>query len=88
MEFAEKPTTAEGLVSGGFFVFQREFLEYLDDDPELLIEQRPLQRLARDGQLSVFRHEDFWMGMDTFREFTALNGMWQSGNPPWKVWTD
>ena len=88
MEFDEKPTTAEGLVSGGFFAFQREFLDYLDDDTDLLIERRPLQRLARDGQLGVFRHEGFWMGMDTFREFTELNSLWQSGDPPWKVWTD
>ncbi|HEY2812814.1 MAG TPA: glucose-1-phosphate cytidylyltransferase [Acidimicrobiales bacterium] len=87
-EFAEKPTTAEGLVSGGFFVFQREFLDYLDDDPDLLIERQPLQGLARDGQLSVFLHEDFWMGMDTYRELTYLNSLWDGGDPPWKVWSD
>ena len=59
-----------------------------DDDPDLLIERKPLQQLARDEQLSVFRHEDFWMGMDTYREFTQLNSMWESGDPPWKVWSD
>ncbi len=88
LEFAEKPTTDMGLVSGGFFAFQREFLDYLDDDPDLLVERKPLQNLARDEQLSVFRHEGFWMGMDTYREFTALNTLWESGHPPWKVWED
>jgi len=88
IEFDEKPTQAEGHVSGGFFAFQREFLDYLDDDPGLLVEQRPLRQLARDGQLSIYRHEGFWMGMDTYRELDELNRLWAGPNPPWKVWDD
>jgi glucose-1-phosphate cytidylyltransferase len=88
-EFNEKPTLATGWVSGGFFVFQREFIDsYLDDDPNLLLEHRPLQQLARDGQLAVFAHEGFWMGMDTYRDYMQLNSMWDAGDPPWKVWPD
>jgi glucose-1-phosphate cytidylyltransferase len=88
-EFNEKPTVATDWVSGGFFVFQREFLDlYLDDDPDLYLERRPLQQLARDGQLAVFPHEAFWMGMDTYRDYLQLNALWDSGNPPWKVWND
>ncbi len=88
-EFNEKPTVATDLVSGGFFVFQREFLDlYLDDDPDLFLEHRPLQQLARDGELAVFPHEGFWMGMDTYRDYLQLNALWDSGNPPWKVWND
>lgn len=88
-EFNEKPTLATGWVSGGFFVFEREFLDsYLDDDPDLFLEHRPLQQLARDGQLAVFPHEGFWMGMDTYRDYLQLNTLWDSGNPPWKVWAD
>ena len=63
-------------MSGGFFVFQREFFDYLNDDPSLFFEHAPLQTLARDEQLAVFPHEDFWMGMDTYREYTELNGLW------------
>jgi glucose-1-phosphate cytidylyltransferase len=85
-DFDEKPSTAEGYVSGGFFVFQREFFDYLDDDPELMFERAPLQQLARDGELAVFPHSGFWMGMDTFREFTELNRLWAAGDAPWKVW--
>ncbi|MDQ3484140.1 MAG: sugar phosphate nucleotidyltransferase, partial [Actinomycetota bacterium] len=88
-EFNEKPTLADGWVSGGFFVFERSFVDdYLDDDPELMIERRPLQRAASDGQLSVHRHEGFWMGMDTFRDWTELNGRWDSGDAPWRTWSD
>jgi len=84
-EFAEKPV-AQGLVSGGFFVFQREALDYLDDDPQLFLEQRPLRSLARDGQLSVYVHEGFWHSMDTYRDYLHLNALWKGERPPWKVW--
>lgn len=84
-EFNEKPTMAAGYVNGGFFVFQREILDYLGDDPELFLEQEPLQKVARDGQLAVFRHEGYWMGMDTFRDYQELNQLWDTGKAPWLV---
>ncbi len=89
VEFNEKPTLAEGWVNGGFFLFEREFIDkYIDDDDNLMLESTPLQRLARDHQLSVFEHEGFWMGMDTFRDWTELNKLWDSGTAPWKIWKD
>jgi glucose-1-phosphate cytidylyltransferase len=88
VEFNEKPTRPEGLVSGGFFVFQREFFYYLDDDPELFFEHEPLQKLARDGELSVFPHEGFFMGMDTYREYLELNRLWATGKAPWRLWDE
>jgi glucose-1-phosphate cytidylyltransferase len=88
VEFNEKPTTPEGFVSGGFFVFQREFFDYLNDDPQLFFEHSPLQSLARAGELAVYPHDDFWLGMDTYRELVQLNEMWASGRAPWKVWED
>ncbi len=58
LEFNEKPTLADGWVNGGFFVFEREFVDkYLEDDPAVMLESVPLQQLARDRQLSVFEHE-------------------------------
>ncbi|MDX1501493.1 MAG: glucose-1-phosphate cytidylyltransferase [Thermoanaerobaculia bacterium] len=86
VEFNEKPTVADGVVSGGFFVFQREIFDYLDDDPKLFLEFEPLQRLARDGQLSVYLHEGYWEPMDTYRDYLHLNEVWRRGDAPWKVW--
>jgi glucose-1-phosphate cytidylyltransferase len=85
-EFNEKPTHPEGFVSGGFFVFEQGVFDYLDDDPDLFFEHDPLRNLARDGQLGLYPHEGFWMGMDTYRDFTALNELWASGEAPWKLW--
>lgn len=84
--FAEKPTTTEGWVSGGFFVFSRQALEGLPEDPQLFLEREPLRQLAAGGELRVHRHEGFWMGMDTFRDWTELNAMWDEGRAPWRVW--
>ncbi len=89
VEFNEKPTLADGWVNGGFFLFEREFVDkYLDDDPAVMLESTPLQQLARDRELSVYEHEGFWMGMDTFRDWTELNSLWDSGRAPWKTWED
>ena len=86
--FAEK-LPSDGYVSGGFFAFRKEFLKYIpQDDPEHFFEHEPLQKLSADNKLGLFPHTGFWMGMDTFREFTALNDMWESGSTPWKIWED
>jgi glucose-1-phosphate cytidylyltransferase len=86
-EFHEKPhTTHEGLVNGGFFVFERAFLDYLTDDPTCVLEREPLERLAREGQLSIYRHTGFWQCMDTYRDYEYLNELWDSGTAPWKTW--
>jgi len=87
-EFNEKPTVAQGFVSGGFFVFEAPFFDYLSADEGLFLEQEPLRRLAQDEQLSVFEHDGFWCGMDTYREYTLLNDLWNRGDAPWKVWRD
>ena len=76
-------------MSGGFFAFERRFAdEYLDDDPSLFLEHDPLRKLAADGQLGMVPHEGFWMGMDTFRDWTELNGLWDRGEARWKIWKD
>ena len=81
--FREKPQV-DGYVNAGFFVFEPGVFEYLDDDS--ILEQTPLEALAKDQQLSAYRHEGFWQPMDTYREFTMLNELWDSGEAPWKVW--
>jgi glucose-1-phosphate cytidylyltransferase len=88
VEFNEKPTLPEGYVSGGFFVLEREFLRFLDDDPGLTFEYSPLQNAAREGQLAVYAHEGFWRGMDTYRDYVELNELWDSGEAPWRLWQD
>lgn len=81
-QFTEKPQAAEGWINGGFFVFQPEVLDYIADDSTML-ERRPLEDLADDGELFAYRHEGFWHPMDTLRDKQMLESWWQSGSPPW-----
>jgi len=84
--FDEKPQISEGFVNGGFFVCERGFFDYLSEDESCVLEHEPLRRVAVDGQLSAYGHEGFWQCMDTYREWQMLNSMWESKEPPWKVW--
>jgi glucose-1-phosphate cytidylyltransferase len=83
--FAEKPK-AEGWINVGYFVFNRRVFDYLDADESCVMEREPLERLAAEGQMVAYRHDGFFFAMDTYREYEALNRMWDSGQAPWKVW--
>lgn len=81
--FREKPKMKDW-VSIGYFLFEPQVLKYLSDDGGL--EEQGLTRLAAEGDLSAFRHDGFWQPMDTFREYTMLQELWDSGEAPWKAW--
>jgi glucose-1-phosphate cytidylyltransferase len=84
-EFTEKPQIGEGWINGGFLVFEPEVFEYLSGDQSSL-EANALESLASDKQLVAYRHDRFWQCMDTMRDKLLLEGLWQSGQIPWKVW--
>lgn len=86
-EFTEKPQIGEGWINGAFFVLEPGVFDYIDGD-STMFEQEPLRNLARDGQLMAYRHTSFWQCMDTLREKHILEQLWQSPNPPWKLWKD
>jgi glucose-1-phosphate cytidylyltransferase len=84
--FKEKPEGDGGWINGGFFVLTPAVGRYLNGDATVW-EQEPLEGLARDGELSVYRHPGFWQPMDTQRDMRQLQEMWESGRAPWKSWT-
>jgi glucose-1-phosphate cytidylyltransferase len=83
IEFEEKPAMSDTWINGGYFFFRREFVDYLDQDDGCILERTPLSRLARDGELRVYRHAGFWKSMDTQRDRDELNALWQAGDAPW-----
>jgi glucose-1-phosphate cytidylyltransferase len=85
MAFKEKPMGDGGLINGGFFVLSPSVIDYITDDRSVW-ERDPLERLAEEAQLGAYRHEGFWQPMDTLRDKTYLEELWQSGKAPWKVW--
>ena len=84
LSFSEKPQVSEGMINGGFFVFDKRIFDYVTDDEVLSFEREPLAKLAADGELMVYRHTGFWHPMDTYRDWQVLNEAWQSGKAPWK----
>jgi glucose-1-phosphate cytidylyltransferase len=85
IHFGEKNQSDEGWINGGFFVLEREVIEYISDN-SISFEQYPLSRLAQERKLGAFLHSGFWQPMDTLREKNDLELLWSSGKAPWKVW--
>lgn len=84
--FMEKPKGDGALINGGFFVLSPRVLDYIADD-QTIWEREPLERLAQEGQLAAYQHHGFWQPMDTLRDKTQLEELWQSGQAPWKTWS-
>ncbi len=82
-EFHEKPVMNEW-INGGFFVFNREIFDYLDEN--CILEREPLERLAQEKQLAAFPHEKFWKCVDTYKDNIEFNELWNEGKADWKVW--
>ena len=72
-------------MNGGFFTFEPEIFDYLQDDSTIL-ERTPLETLAKETQLTAFKHNGFWYAMDTLREKKYLENLWTSEKAPWKTW--
>jgi glucose-1-phosphate cytidylyltransferase len=80
--FLEKPQIESGWINGGFLVFRKEVFNYLDED--CVLEKEPMERLAREKQLAVYKHTGYWRCMDTYRDLEALSHEWESGHPGWQ----
>lgn len=83
--FDEKPQGDGASINGGFFVLSPKVIDYIEGDNSSW-EGEPIKRIAREGQLMAFAHNGFWQAMDTLREKTLLENLWDSGRAPWKVW--
>lgn len=82
LSWEEKPVLDE-YINCGFFVFKRSFLDYLSEEESCDLEKEPLQKLASQGQLSMYKHPGQWQCMDTLRDSIFLNQLWDSGKAFW-----
>lgn len=86
LTFMEKPREPKGLISGGFFVMNKDVLNYLSCDDQCDLEYGPLEKIAGKGELMVYRHPGNWACMDTLRDMEYLNGLWNRNEAFWRVW--
>lgn len=84
-EFREKNQVDGDLINIGYMVCKREFFDYIDADSTVL-EKKPLETVAKEGELIAYRHTGFWQCMDTLRDKQKLEAMWSENKAPWKVW--
>ena len=85
-EFKEKPKGDGSWINAGYFVCEPKVFDYIVNDPSTIFEQEPLKELAEDGEIYTYKHDGFWMPMDTLRDKIKLNDLWANNTAPWKVW--
>lgn len=84
-KFKEKPQGNEDWINAGFFVLEPEIFDFIENDQSIW-EKEPLENIANKNQLNAYKHEGFWKPMDTLRDKTELQHLWDSNQAPWKVW--
>lgn len=85
--FREKAREDGGWINGGFMVMEPEVFHYLSADEGCVLEREPMETLASEGKLGVYKHEDFWQCMDTQRDKYRLEELWNTDHAPWRIWT-
>lgn len=85
LSFREKSQLDVGWINAGFMVLEPKCLDYVSFDDEMF-EQKPMEDIAKDGQMVCYKHTGFWQCMDTLRDKNGLEELWESDKAPWKVW--
>lgn len=83
--FSEKPINGDGLISGGFYVFNRKIFDYLSTDTTCDLETGALEMLAKKDEMRVYHHKGYWGCLDTLKEMNDLENLWNSGDAPWQI---
>lgn len=83
--FAEKVPGDGMVINGGFFVLSKDVIDLIEGD-NTIWERKPLETLSKNNQLKAYQHEGFWQPMDTLRDKTILDELWENGKAPWKIW--
>lgn len=86
LSFREKLKEDGGWINAGYFVCEPELFNYIKNGDDSIFEEEPLRKVAEEGQMNTYKHIGFWKPMDTLKDNTDLNQMWENGDAPWKVW--
>ncbi|MGL4999414.1 MAG: sugar phosphate nucleotidyltransferase, partial [Cetobacterium sp.] len=84
--FVEKATDTDCWINAGYFICEPEVFDYITEGDSTIFEKKPLENLAKDGKMTSYKHKGFWKPMDTLKDNTDLNEMWDKNKAPWKVW--
>lgn len=84
--FLEKPDGDRNWINAGYFVCEPEIFDYIQGGDSTSFEGKPLEQIAKSGRMHAYKHRGFWKPMDTLRDNSELNDMWEKNKAPWKVW--
>lgn len=84
VRFREKPRS-DVRINGGFFACSKRVLDLIEGD-DTVFEEGPIEQMVAEGKAAAYEHNGFWACMDTPKDYLHLKGLWDSGNPPWKIW--
>ena len=84
--FEEKPEGESGWINGGFFVCEPKVFDYISNSSKCIFEREPLEKMSSDEKLFAYKHEGFWIAMDSLKDKNDLEDYWNNGNAPWKIW--
>ena len=83
--FIEKPKIKDQWINAGFAVVNKKLFDYLDLGE---LEDEVYKKLATEKNISAYKHEGFWMGMNTFKDQLELQKLWKTEKCPWRIWKD
>ena len=86
VRFTEKPKYNGNYINGGFYIFNRNIFNYLEDRDDCDLEVGPLEQISQKKELMVYKHDKFWACMDTIRDAEHLNNLWNNNQAEWKIW--
>ena len=84
--FVEKPDGDGGWINGGFFVVNPSVISEISNDDSSW-ENDVLPVMVRKQQVNAYKHEGFWMAMDTLRDKQRLEELWATRQSPWRTWS-
>jgi glucose-1-phosphate cytidylyltransferase len=85
INFQEKPLGDGNWINGGYFVLEEGVFDYIEND-QIIWERDPLETLAKNSELSAYKHHGYWNAMDTLRDKNSMEELWKNNKAPWKVW--
>jgi len=85
-QFKEKPKGEGAWINGGYFVCEPGIFDYIKEGDKSIFERAPLESLALSNEMYAYKHNGFWLPMDTMRDKNQLQELWDKKEAPWKVW--
>ena len=85
--FQEKPKGDGTWINGGFFILNKKVFDYLpENSDEIMWEQEPLAKFTEMGELAAYKHTGFWKCMDSMKDKSVLEELWETKHAKWKNW--